>query len=235
MTGAAMPIALTTAAVNMAVALVCGAIIGSERQVRQRMAGLRTNALVALGASGFVIFSQLVENDASPSRVAAQVVSGIGFLGAGIIFRDGFNVHGLNTAATLWCAAAVGVLAGLGAWPFAILMMAMVVFVNLGLRPLVKWLKRNTKAGVQVLRAYRVILTCSADSEAVMRALMLRSLEVGGLHLQEISMQVIESGIEIQATVTGDDSPDQAVEQAVQKMAAQAGVVKVRWMAADDL
>jgi putative Mg2+ transporter-C (MgtC) family protein len=230
-----MPIALTTAAVNMAVALVCGAVIGSERQVRQRMAGLRTNALVALGASGFVIFSQLVENDASPSRVAAQVVSGIGFLGAGIIFRDGFNVHGLNTAATLWCAAAVGVLAGLGAWPFAILMMAMVVFVNLGLRPLVKWLKRNTKAGVQVLRAYRVILTCNADSEAVMRALMLRSLEVGGLHLQEISMQVIESGIEIQATVTGDDSPDQAVEQAVQKMAAQAGVVKVRWMAADDL
>jgi putative Mg2+ transporter-C (MgtC) family protein len=235
MTGAAMPIALTTAAVNMAVALTCGAVIGSERQVRQRMAGLRTNALVALGASGFVIFSQLVEHDASPSRVAAQVVSGIGFLGAGIIFRDGFNIHGLNTAATLWCAAAVGVLAGLGAWPFAILMMGMVVFVNLGLRPLVKWLKRHTKAGVQVLRAYRVILTCAADAEAFMRGLMLRSFEIGGLHLQEISMQVVENGVELLATVTGDDSPDQAVEQAVQKMAAQSGVVKVRWMAADDL
>lgn len=229
-----MPIALTTAAVNMAVALVCGAVIGSERQVRQRMAGLRTNALVALGASGFVIFSQLVEHDASPSRVAAQVVSGIGFLGAGIIFRDGFNVHGLNTAATLWCAAAVGVLAGLGAWPFAILMMGMVVFVNLGLRPLVKWLKRNTKAGVQLLRSYRVVLACAAEAETKMRVLMLQSFEQRGLHLQEISMQVIEGGIEIQALVNGDDSPDQAVEQAVQAMAAQAGVVKVRWMAADD-
>ncbi len=230
-----MPIFLTTAAVNMAVALVCGAVIGSERQVRQRMAGLRTNALVALGASGFVVFSQLVEHDASPSRVAAQVVSGIGFLGAGIIFRDGFNVHGLNTAATLWCSAAVGVLAGLGAWPFAILMMGMVVFVNLGLRPLVKWLKRNTKAGVQVVRAYRVVLACAAEAETKMRVLMLQSFESRGLHLQEISLQVIEGGIEIEATVTGDDNPDLAVEQAVQKMAAQAGVVKVRWMAADDL
>ncbi|MEO5615216.1 MAG: MgtC/SapB family protein, partial [Cypionkella sp.] len=102
-----MAIALTAAAVNMAVALSCGALIGSERQVRQRMAGLRTNALVALGAAGFVVFSQMVEHDASPSRVAAQVVSGIGFLGAGIIYRDGLNVQGLNTAATLWCSAGV--------------------------------------------------------------------------------------------------------------------------------
>ena len=94
-------IELIPATLNMMVALACGALIGSERQVRQRMAGLRTNALVALGAAGFVVFSQLVEHDASPTRVAAQVVSGIGFLGAGIIFREGFNVHGLNTAATL--------------------------------------------------------------------------------------------------------------------------------------
>ena len=164
-----MAIALTAAAVNMAVALSCGAVIGSERQVRQRMAGLRTNALVALGAAGFVIFSQLIEHDASPSRVAAQVVSGIGFLGAGIIFRDGFNVHGLNTAATLWCSAGVGLLAGVGAWPFALLLTGMVVFVNLGLRPLVKFLKRHTKAGVPVTRSYRVVLNCAGDKEAAMR------------------------------------------------------------------
>lgn len=230
-----MPIALTTAAVNMAVALTCGAVIGSERQVRQRMAGLRTNALVALGACGFVVFSQLVEHDASPSRVAAQVVSGIGFLGAGIIFRDGFNVHGLNTAATLWCSAAVGVLAGLGAWPFAILMMGMVVFVNLGLRPLVKWLKRNTKAGVQVARAYRVVLTTAPSAEADMRALLLRTLALGGLHLQEVSVQVIENAIEIHASVTGEDMPDLAAEQAVQRMAAEPGVMRVRWMPADEI
>ena len=67
------------------------------------MAGLRTNTLVAIGAATFVIFAALIPGETSPTRVAAQVVSGIGFLGAGIIFREGLNVTGLNTAATLWC------------------------------------------------------------------------------------------------------------------------------------
>ena len=101
-----MTVGLDVAAINLMTALGCGAMIGSERQVRQRMAGLRTNALVALGAASFVTFSGLFPDEVSPTRVAAQVVSGIGFLGAGIIFRDGFNIHGLNTAATLWCSEA---------------------------------------------------------------------------------------------------------------------------------
>ena len=96
-----MPLLLAT--VNMGFALVLGAVIGSERQFRGRMAGLRTNALVSLGAAGFVTFAALFPTDINPTRVAAQVVSGIGFLGAGIIFRDGFNIQGINTAATLWC------------------------------------------------------------------------------------------------------------------------------------
>jgi len=98
----------------MAFALVLGAVIGSERQFRGRMAGLRTNALVSLGAAGFVTFAALYPDDINPTRVAAQVVSGIGFLGAGIIFRDGFNIQGINTAATLWCSAAVGLISGSG-------------------------------------------------------------------------------------------------------------------------
>lgn len=227
-----MSITLASAAVNMAVALGCGALIGSERQVRQRMAGLRTNALVALGAAGFVIFSQMVEHDASPSRVAAQVVSGIGFLGAGIIFREGFNVHGLNTAATLWCAAGVGLMAGVGAWPFALLLTAMVVFVNLGLRPLVKFLKRRTKAGLPVQRAYRVVLTCAATDEAAMRALLLRSLI--GLHLQEISTRQEPDGLQLTATLACDDLGE-AVELAVQRLAVEPGIIGLRWMPADDL
>ena len=137
-----MLIGLETSAINLAVAMTCGAVIGSERQVRQRMAGLRTNALVALGAASFVVFSTLFPAEVSPTRVAAQIVSGIGFLGAGIIFRDGFNVHGLNTAATLWCSAAVGMMSGAGAWPLALMLTGFVVFINLGLRPLVKVIKR---------------------------------------------------------------------------------------------
>src|SRR6201990_3279989 len=95
-------------------ATLMGACIGFERQWRQRLAGLRTNTLVALGAASFVVFSGLVPGDNSPTRVAAQLVSGIGFLGAGLIFKEGLSVRGLNTAATLWCSAAVGLLAGEG-------------------------------------------------------------------------------------------------------------------------
>lgn len=92
--------ALIEAIGRLGLALVLGSAIGIERQWNQKMAGLRTNALVALGSSGFVVFSGMV-GQGDPTRIAAQVVSGIGFLGAGIILREGINVHGLNTAATL--------------------------------------------------------------------------------------------------------------------------------------
>jgi putative Mg2+ transporter-C (MgtC) family protein len=101
-----MTMSIEQAAINLAVAFLLSAAIGFERQWRNRLAGLRTNTLVALGAASFVVFAALVPGEASPTRVAAQVVSGIGFLGAGLIFREGMSVRGLNTAATLWCSAA---------------------------------------------------------------------------------------------------------------------------------
>lgn len=173
--------ALLPAMLNMALALACGALIGSERQVRQRMAGLRTNALVALGASVFVVFSAQFPDEMTPSRVGAQVVSGIGFLGAGIIFRSGFNVHGVNTAATLWCSAAVGVLAGIGAAFHALAATGFVVFINLGLRPLVKLLKKRTRAGAPPLAEYQVVLKCAAEDEGKVRALILKTMTRDGV------------------------------------------------------
>jgi putative Mg2+ transporter-C (MgtC) family protein len=99
--------------IRLGIALALGSAIGFERQWNQKMAGLRTNALVALGACGFVVFSAMV-GEGDPTRIAAQVVTGIGFLGAGVILREGINVHGINTAATLWCSAMVGTFAGGG-------------------------------------------------------------------------------------------------------------------------
>src|ERR1700735_2408363 len=101
-------------AIRLGAALLIGAVIGFERQWRQRMAGLRTNALVAIGAAGFVVFAASVPGDNNPTRMAAEIVSGIGLLGAGVILREGINIRGLNTAATLWCSAMVGIFAGAG-------------------------------------------------------------------------------------------------------------------------
>lgn len=230
------PLPLQLAAINLSVALACGALIGSERQVRQRMAGLRTNALVALGAAAFVTFSGLYPDEVSPTRVAAQIVSGIGFLGAGIIFRDGFNVHGLNTAATLWCSAAVGMMAGAGAWPHALLLTGLVVFINLGLRPLVKWLKRKTRAGVPISRSFRVVITCLPEQEAQVRALLLRTLTIGGLHLSEVELRTGEDGVglDLSATVTGEGVTDDMLDLAVQRLVAEPGLMRVRWQPVDE-
>jgi len=231
-----MPVTLYAAAINLGVALACGAVIGSERQVRQRMAGLRTNALVALGAASFVTFAALHPTEVSPTRVAAQIVSGIGFLGAGIIFRDGFNVHGLNTAATLWCSAGVGMLAGAGFWDFALMLTGFVVFINLGLRPLVKFMKKHTKAGVPLVRAYRVIVTVMPEAEGGARSLILRTLGLSGLHLSEIGMKAAEdgTGLDLIATVTAEGVPDLVLEQAVQRLAAEPGLLRVRWQSLDE-
>ncbi|WP_435258851.1 MgtC/SapB family protein [Thioclava sp. FR2] len=226
-----MFVGLDEAALKLIVAVFCGALIGSERQARNRMAGLRTNALVALGAASFVVFSGLYPNEVSPTRVAAQIVSGIGFLGAGIIFRDGFNIHGLNTAATLWCSAGVGMMAGSGHWPHALLLTSLVIFINLGLRPLVRWIKKKTKAGVPVGRAYRVIVSCKPESEGDVRSLMLRSLALGGIHISEISVRPSEDvhGLDLLATASGDGQSDAVVEQVIHRLAAETGLIRVRW------
>ena len=104
-----------------------GTLIGVERQYRQRNAGLRTNILVAVGAAAFTVLSySMTTGSGDPSRVAAQIVSGIGFLGGGLILKDGFTVRGLNTAATIWCSAACGTLSGVGAYCEAAVLVACV-------------------------------------------------------------------------------------------------------------
>ena len=138
-----MTLPIEQAAINLAAAVALSSVIGFERQWHNRLAGLRTNTLVALGAATFVIFSDIVPGEGSPTRMAAQVISGIGFLGAGLIFREGLSVRGLNTAATLWCSAAVGVLAGAGYLAAAAVATAFVAFINLLLRPIVRVINRQ--------------------------------------------------------------------------------------------
>ncbi len=230
-----MTVPLEIAAVQMVVATLCGAVIGLERQARQRMAGVRTNALVALGAASFVIFAALFPGDSSPTRVPAQIVSGIGFLGAGLIFRDGFTVHGLNTAATLWCSAAVGMMSGAGALPLAALLTLIVMTVNLGLRPLVNWLDRRAFSGSAPLRLYRIRLTCRPEVEEDLRALMIRTLTQGGLRLREIDAHpaIDGSGIALVAMVEGEGRSDDALMTVVALLAAEPGLTHADWHPAD--
>src|SRR5271165_5147399 len=130
---------------RLSLALLLGSVIGFERQWHQKMAGLRTNALAALGSCGFVVFSAMV-GQGEPTRVAAQVVTGIGFLGAGVILREGINVHGLNTAATLWCSAMVGTFAGGGFYALSLGAAVLVVVTNIAMRSAILGINRRQRA-----------------------------------------------------------------------------------------
>jgi putative Mg2+ transporter-C (MgtC) family protein len=123
-------------------AFVLGTIIGVERQYRQRTAGLRTNVLVAVGAAAFVDLATRIHGAEGAARVISYVVSGIGFLGAGVIMKEGLNIRGLNTAATLWCSAAVGACAGADMAAQAALVTVFVMAGNTLLRPLVNAINR---------------------------------------------------------------------------------------------
>ena len=115
---------------RLALAAVLGGAIGLEREYRHKPAGLRTNMLIALGSALFSILSvELGAGAGSPDRIAAQVVTGIGFLGAGAIIRSGDHIHGLTTAATIWVNAAIGMAAGLGSYTVATVAAAITLVV----------------------------------------------------------------------------------------------------------
>ena len=124
--------------------LGAGMLIGFERQSQHKAAGLRTNTLVATGAALFVLLSVLVtQKNGDMTRIIGQVVTGIGFLGAGIIFKEGISIHGLTTAATLWCSAAVGCLAGAGYYVETLIGTVAIITVNALLLPVDKWLSNR--------------------------------------------------------------------------------------------
>ncbi len=122
--------------VSLGAAFIFGTLIGAERQYRQRTAGLRTNVLVAVGAAAFTDLAARVGSSQDAMRVVANVVTGVGFLGAGVIMKEGLNVRGLNTAATLWCSAAVGACTGADMLGEAFLITFIVIAGNTLLRPL---------------------------------------------------------------------------------------------------
>ena len=131
---------------RVGMATLAGLIIGFERQWHHKETGLKTNMLVAIGAATFVLLSIKVA-EATPNidvtRITAQVVMGVGFLGAGVIFREGPNVHGLNSAATIWCSAAIGCMAASGYFIETLICTFLVVILNTIIEPLEEWLKNR--------------------------------------------------------------------------------------------
>lgn len=127
--------------IRLLAATAAGAAVGLEREINNKSAGLRTNTLVAIGAAIYVLISLEVlnESEGDASRIVGQIITGIGFLGAGVILHRGSSVHGLTTAATIWCSAALGCLAALAMYWQLIIAALLVLMVNLAFKLTDKW------------------------------------------------------------------------------------------------
>lgn len=161
---------------SLALALLLGALIGAERQYRERIASLRTNVLVALGAAAFVDLGLQIGGPADALRVVANVVTGVGFLGAGLIMKEGANIRGLNTAATVWCSAAVGAAAGANLPAQAIGLAVFVLVCNTALRPLGKLIDRLPVRDAAAEARYAVSLTVPDATVAAARDALAEAL-----------------------------------------------------------
>jgi putative Mg2+ transporter-C (MgtC) family protein len=221
--------------VRLMTAILCGAAVGVERQWRQRTAGLRTYTLVAAGSSLFVMVSVLTREDASPTRIAAQVVTGIGFLGAGVIMRSGLNVRGLNTAATIWCSSAVGTLAGLGHLMHAVGGTVAVLIINVVFRPLVQLINRQPVDLSEQEYRYSVQVTCLGRQEVQLRALLVQLTTVSPLVLQELESVVgrTQTHVVLKATLSSAEREDAQIEQIVSRLSLEKNVVGISWQFLD--
>jgi len=197
------------------------------------LAGLRTNALVATGSAAFVIIGALMSEEPSPTRIAAQVASGVGFLGAGVILREGFSVRGLDTAATLCCSAAVGSLAGLGFHAAAALTAVAVIATNLCLRPLGRLIDRRQDTGSEVDVEYRIRVTCAAADETHVRALLLHAVATEPLTLRGVRAHRGPGSdtVRIEMMVMSEGANHRPVEQLTSRLSLEPSVTSAAWEA----
>jgi putative Mg2+ transporter-C (MgtC) family protein len=221
---------------NVAVALLLGAALGVERQFRGHPAGLRVNALVCVGAAMFVSLSRELQGADSarldPTRMAAYVVSGIGFLGGGVILREGFTVRGMNTAATLWCSAAIGVLSGFGLLFHAFVGTLIVLGVHIGLRPVARQIDARRRIAEDQDVGYRLRVVAGEKEQALIRTILLRHVNAKPtMAVQGISVLDAEEPGTTVVTVDifSNVRNDRAMEELVQRLDIEPGIKAISW------
>jgi putative Mg2+ transporter-C (MgtC) family protein len=214
----------------LAVAFVCGALIGLERQVRQRNAGLRTMVLVSVGAAAFVDLGGRLIGPNGAGQVAAYVVTGIGFLGAGVIMKEGAQVRGMNTAATLWATAAVGAFSGSGLLAEAGLVTALVLAGNTLLRPLVDYINRRPMDADFTEALYQVHVTCEPADVVDVRDLLAAELEKANYPISSVeTLSESEDQVELAAQLIPTTAEAKELDAVCTALEAHAQITDATW------
>lgn len=204
---------LTDSVMGLTAAFILGGCIGIERQYRQRTAGLRTHVLVTLGAAVFVNLAKSLDGYDGAVRVIAYVVSGIGFLGAGVIMRQDGGVQGLNTSATIWCSGAVGAAAGSNMYTISILATLFILSINIFLRPIVNIIDRKPINNQTEITHNLNIITNIGDTKKVIQH-MRGILASVNIQMQDFSInsfgheEVIIKAVLVVTSITQEEMND---------------------------
>ena len=213
-------VSLADTGVSLTAAFIFGGLIGLERQYRQRTAGLRTNILVAIGSAIFVDAGNRLTGHDGAVHVMAYVVSGIGFLGAGVIMREEGNVRGINTAATLWASGAVGACAGADLILEAGLATLFVLAANTLLRPVVTLINRQPLDTESVEVTNSVYIITPKHSQKIALKQFIATLEAAGYQTQDIEVHQFGSDeVEIQAVLTDSAVDGDQMDVLIQEIA----------------
>ncbi len=213
-----------------ATSFVLGTLIGLERQWRQRTAGLRTNVLVAVGAAAFSDLGMRLLGAEGATRIISYVVSGIGFLGAGVILKDGTNIRGLNTAATLWCSAAVGTLSGSGLPAEAATFAGFVLAGNTLLRPLVNWVNRRPIDADVTEAKYAVHVVCLPRNVSEVRDLLDAELGRASYPIREVeTLSDSDDQVELAAILVPSTADEAELDAVVTVLEASPLVLSATW------
>jgi len=219
--------------IELAIAFALGTLIGAERQWRQRSAGLRTTVLVAIGAAAFSDLGLRMEGPDGATRIVAYVVSGIGFLGAGVILKDGTSIRGLNTASTLWCSAAVGAFCGCGFPAEATALTAFILAGNTLLRPLVNYINRRPISEHVTEAQYTVHALCDPEDVADVRDLLFANLEAAHYPIRDIqTLSESDDVVELAAALIPTNATPSELDSVVGKLEKEPVVKSATWTVA---
>ena len=215
--------------IRISCAVIFGFLIGLERQLTGHSTGIRLNILISIGACLFVLFSQLMDVD-DTTRIAAQVVTGLGFLCSGIIFKEGMNVRGLNTAATMWCTAAIGVLTSSGLISFASVAVVILIGSNLIFKFVAVRISPLARCGEEA-NSYVLSVTCHEADEFNIRSAIITHLRKAKILLTNLeSADEIGNKVEIEATIQiNGRRRDECIEKITTYIALEKGVTKSGW------
>ncbi len=228
--------ALSGFSLRLIIAILLGFIVGLERQWTKHQAGILTNVIVCVGAYSYSAFSYIAyDSNVDVTRIAAQVVCGIGFLGAGLILRDGTNIRGLSTAATIWATAAIGILCTVSNILFSIIVAFAIVLLHLVLHPLSSYIdKRKNYNKERESRAeclYKISIKCTEENETDIRSHLVKTIRNKNdilLHNLE-SVTTDDSNVKIRAYVTTVKKNDEIVENLLIHVGKDPGIISAGW------